>query len=228
MTRGLDPERVNKSFVLHQGTGGGRDPRDRHRHLATRANRRQQGRRLARTASGTRRGHEQPPGHTKTKGDDMNPHPDSLQTPHRQIHPSKRGQPCASRSAHYRQKPLSSSLHRPARRWWSGSPSGARGTAQTPLPTTWATLPAYESPSCARAAGPPHPFTRCEAAASGDNPTRGMLEHSLTPGHWHGAQPPRGRQRSSWQPIGTCRHHRGLIGASVMTSSPAWRATAMT
>ena len=91
--------RVKSSWParLRRGTGGGRDPRDRRGHLATRANRRQQGRRLVRPASGTRRGHEQQPGHTKTKRDDMNPHPDSLQTPHRQIHPSKRGQPCASR-----------------------------------------------------------------------------------------------------------------------------------
>jgi len=35
----------------------------------------------------------------------------------------------------------------------------ARHRPNTAPPATWATLPAYGSPSCARAAGPPHPFT---------------------------------------------------------------------
>jgi hypothetical protein len=90
----------------------------------------------------------------------MNPHPDSLQTPHRQIHPSSEAshapvvEPTIARN-----RPAAASTG-PRAGGGADRRVGARGTARTPLlPTTWATLPTYGSPSCARAAGPPHPFT---------------------------------------------------------------------
>ena len=55
--------------------------------------------------------------------------------------------------------------------------------ARTPLrPTTWATLPACGSPSCARAAGTPHPITRCKPSpAAGNRPHPGRAAPSPAP-----------------------------------------------
>jgi hypothetical protein len=81
---------------------------------------------------------------------------------------------------------------------WAGSPSGISrpghsrvSPAPTPLrPTTWATLPACGSPSCARAAGTPHPSTRSKPSPAagkqipsrqGDPLTGARAEAARTP-----------------------------------------------
>ena len=90
---------------------------------------------------------------------------------------------------------------------WAGSPSGIsrpsrsrKSPAPTPLrPTIWATLPACGSPSCVRAAGTPHPITRCEPSpAAGNRPHPGRMAPSPAPEPKPSAcplQPRRGRSR---------------------------------
>ena len=98
---------------------------------------------------------------------------------------------------------------------WSG-----RATARTPrLPTIWGSPPACGSPSCARAAGKPHPATRCNPSpAAGHERCPGTEAPSPAPGP---GQPvrrlpsvlvSRRRDRHGSNRSRTCRHHRGLIG----------------
>jgi NAD(P)H-binding len=65
------------------------------------------------------------------------------------------------------------------------SPQGRSGqvAARTPLPpTTWATLPACGSPSCAGAAGTPHPITQCKSSrVTGTRPHPGRAAPSPAP-----------------------------------------------
>ena len=72
----------------------------------------------------------------------------------------------------------------------AGPPSGIsppsrsrKSPAPTPLrPTIWATLPACGSPSCVRAAGTPHPITRCKPSpAAGNRPHPGRMAPSPAP-----------------------------------------------